>query len=552
MWLIDTRTLELKLFREPAEIEYSYAILSHTWNDDEVSYQDFQDPLQRTNMRGFGKIAGTCRLAHARGLRYAWVDTCCIDKSSSAELSEAINSMFRWYMESALCIVFLEDLPAQASFEHHFPACKWLTRGWTLQELIAPRKVEFYDISWTYRGCKPDLNAFLAGVTRIDQEVLTNSQAMFDVPVARRMSWASMRQTTRIEDKAYCLLGIFGVNMPMIYGEGAKAFMRLQEEIVKDTGDLSIFAWVDLPPGLSGMDSWIQQSYRGIFARSPREFANCHNIRQRIRGVFLNKEFTVTNKGLRIETALVDVPSASQDLVWNLGVSDEVDWPMDNPGGWVGVYLAKTANGYVRSNPYALFKAGPGTMRIRCDSALIHIQKDLRAFESESIEKRFRGAICIDFAQVPCQIVAVMPPQLWDEKRHLFLNLGEGINAYILLRIHFTINPDSSAQLLVTCSTMFEPVCAIWTEDHPFWDRLFQFMNVAKELSDYVAADYLRGEMLSLGVSRLSSTDVCKVKHPQLDSIIDFQVAMKPHLAESQPCFRLQLVMKQDFNNMHR
>ncbi|KAI1407931.1 HET-domain-containing protein [Hypoxylon sp. FL1857] len=436
MWLIDTTTFEQKLVREPAEIEYSYAILSHTWNDEELSYQDFQKPLQeRAYMKGFGKIVGTCRLASERGLR-------------SSELSEAINSMFRWYIESATCIVFLEDLPPQA-------------------------RVEFYDASWTYRGSKPELNTFLAGVTGIDLEVLT-----------RRMSWASMRQTTRIEDKAYCLLGIFGVNMPMIYGEGAKASARLQEEIVKDTGDLSIFAWVDLPPGSSGADSWIQQSYRGIFARSPREFANCRQMRQRVKGVILNKEFTVTNKGLRIETALVDIPQASQDLILNLGISDNADRTMDDAGGWVGVYLAKTASGY-----------------------------DLRASESESIENRFRGAICVDFSRARCQIVSVMPLQLWDERRSLFLNVGEGINAYHLLRV----------QILVTCSTMFEPICAVWTEDHPFWNTLFQFMNGAKELSDY---------------------------HPQSNLTINIQVAMKPHIAETQPCFRLELIIGESISNM--
>ncbi|KAI1139396.1 HET-domain-containing protein [Hypoxylon sp. FL0543] len=550
MWLIDTRTHELKLFRDPAEIEYSYAILSHTWGDHEISYQDIQNPFQRNSGR-FGKIAGACRLAHARRLRYAWVDTCCIDKSSSAELSEAINSMFKWYMQSALCIVYLEDLPSEGSFEQHFPACKWLTRGWTLQELIAPRVVEFYDASWTYRGCKSDLKTFLAGVTRIDEEVLSDSQTMFEVPVARRMSWASMRQTTRVEDKAYCLLGIFDVNMPMLYGEGARAFMRLQEEIVKETGDLSIFAWVDLPPGLSGADPWIRQSYRGVFARSPREFANCHSLRQRIKGVFLNKEFTVTNKGLRIETALVDVPSASQDFVWNLGVSDEVNWSIGDPGGWVGVYLAKTATGYVRSNPYCLFKAGPETIRNRCDSALIHIQKDIRASESEKIEKRFRGAICVDFSQVSCEIVAIMPPQLWDEKRRLFLNMGEGINAYLRLRFYLWDSPGISFPLLVTCSTMFEPGCAIWTEDHPFWDDLLLFTNVAKELTDYVAADYLRGQILSWGGSQLSSTDACKLKHPQFRSMVYIQVAIRPHVAESQPCFKLVLSTEGAFDEMN-
>ncbi|KAI0108772.1 HET-domain-containing protein [Hypoxylon sp. NC0597] len=544
MWLIDTTTLELKLVGEPADIEYSYAILSHTWSDEEVSYQDIQNIERASRMKGFGKIVGTCRLASARGLRYAWVDTCCIDKSSSAELSEAINSMFRWYTESAVCVAFLEDLPSHGSFEDYFPSCKWLTRGWTLQELIAPRVVEFYDASWTFRGCKPELNSFLAGVTRIDQSVLSDSQAVFEVPVARRMSWASMRQTTRIEDKAYCLLGIFGVHMPMIYGEGSNAFMRLQEEIVKDNGDLSIFAWVDSPPGLSGVDGWMRQTYRGVFARSPREFAGCHQIRQRIRGVFLNKEFTVTNKGLRIEAALVDVPSDSQDLILNLGVSDQADWSMNDPGGWVGVYLAKTANGYVRSKPYSLFKAAPGTIRYRCDRALLHIQKDLRASESESIEKRFRRAIYLDFSQAPCQIIGIMPLELWDGKRSLFLNLGEGINAYLLLRFWLPNQPNSSFRLLVTFSTMFEPVCAIWTENHPLWDSMLKYMNQAKELSDYVAANYLRMQLESLGTSQLSSADVCKIEHPQSNSVSHIQTRMESHVFEAQPCFRLKLILE--------
>ncbi|KAI2466938.1 HET-domain-containing protein [Annulohypoxylon bovei var. microspora] len=543
MWLIDTVTYKLKLVTEPTE--YAYAILSHTWEEDEISFQEFQNPSAARGARGgngFSKIQRTCQLAAERGLRYAWVDTCCIDKSSSAELSEAINSMFRWYAHSAMCIVFLADLPPESSFEDHFPRCRWLTRGWTLQELVAPRTLEFYDASWRLRGRKPELNSYLASVTRIDEAVLRDSQSMFEVPIARRMSWASMRQTTRVEDKAYCLMGIFGVNMPMIYGEGERAFTRLQEEIAKDTTDPSLFAWVDLDPGTAG---WMQQNYRGIFARSPREFASCHSLRPRIRDAVLDKEFTITNKGLRIETALVNVPSASQDLVWNLGVSERDDWPKDNVCGWVGIYLAKTANGYVRSKPWCLFIAEPGVMRNRCETSLIYIRKELRASETEWVEKRFHRALCVDSTQASCQIVAALPQQLWDQNRCLFLNQGQGINAYLLLRFSLINDPQSIVQLLVTCSTMGEPICVVWTEDHPLWNHLLQFMENAEEMSDYVAADYLKIHFLSLRWSEPPPFEVDRVRYRRSNVMINLKAELKPHIFQAQPCYRLDLVLEQ-------
>ncbi|KAI0379436.1 HET-domain-containing protein [Hypomontagnella monticulosa] len=545
MWLIDTQCKDIRLVQITAPEEYSYAILSHTWEDEEVSFQDFHDLDRRVEMKGFNKIAWTCRLASERGLRYAWVDTCCIDKTSSAELSEAINSMFMWYMTSAVCFVYLSDHPPQLSFEDHFRRCRWLTRGWTLQELIAPRAAEFYDAAWNFRGRKPELNSFLAHVTNIDEAVLKDSQVLFEVPVGRRMSWAARRQTTRIEDLAYCLLGIFGVNMPMIYGEGAKAFMRLQEEIVKETNDLSLFAWSDIPPSLSGTESWMQQHYRGIFARSPREFANCHHLRPRIKDAFLTKEFTVTNKGLRIETALVSVPGVTEDFVWNLGVSERDDWPKDSVEGWVGVYLAKTANGYVRSKPYSLFRAEPQMRRYRCDSAPIHIRKDLRALESEPIENRFRNAICVKLDRAPSRIAAVAPPQLWDQNRMLFLNQGQGINAYILLRFNLVEDSNSAFRLLVACSTMINPpVCRIWAENHPLWDSVLEFVNTAKEVSDYVAADYLRMQFLPL-VTELSSVAACSIKHPHSNAMINLQAILQPYSFQGQDCFALELVLGQ-------
>jgi hypothetical protein len=192
--------------------------------------------------KGFSKIIETCRLARERGLGYAWIDTCCIDKSSSAELTEAINSMFNWYKESAICFAFLSDLPASECevLENELRRCRWFTRGWTLQELIAPENVEFYDQGWQWRGTKKSLQQELFDITGIDHEILEDSNLLSTIPVARRMSWASTRKTSRVEDRAYSLLGLFDVNVPLIYGEGPKAFFRLQEEIMKQYNDLSL------------------------------------------------------------------------------------------------------------------------------------------------------------------------------------------------------------------------------------------------------------------------------------------------------------------------
>ncbi|KAI6002305.1 hypothetical protein F5J12DRAFT_906395 [Pisolithus orientalis] len=144
------------------------------------------------------------------GYTWLWIDTCCIDKRSSAELSEAINSMYRWYRNSQMCYVYLND---------------WFSRGWTLQELVAPKEAEFFNKSWVSIGIKQDLTSLLEDITRIPEKSVR--------AVAHIMSWAADRKTTRVEDRAYSLLGLFGVNMPMLYGEGSKAFQRLQLEIIR-------------------------------------------------------------------------------------------------------------------------------------------------------------------------------------------------------------------------------------------------------------------------------------------------------------------------------
>jgi hypothetical protein len=190
------------------------------------------------------------RQAAHDGHEYIWIYTCCIDKSSSAELSEAINSMYAWYQKAEICYAVLDDVPGPdaADFEAEFKASRWFTRGWTLQELLAPRNVVFFGRPLTgpsiMLGDRTSLCGLISTSTAIAEEDLIGSAYCQYCTVAQKMSWASKRETTREEDIAYSLMGLFSVNMPLLYGEGARAFMRLQEEITNISDDQSIFAWV--------------------------------------------------------------------------------------------------------------------------------------------------------------------------------------------------------------------------------------------------------------------------------------------------------------------
>ncbi|RSL45093.1 hypothetical protein CEP51_016139 [Fusarium floridanum] len=235
MRLLHTEDFELKTFlgkKKPA-----YAILSHTWGRDEVLFQDFQhDAIGDWRERhGAAKVIGAAAQAASDGYQFIWIDTCCIDKSSSAELSEAINSMYAWYKRAKVCYAYLEDiLVPDASI---LGLSRWFTRGWTLQELIAPSDVRFFNASWEFIGRRDQLATLISDITRIDADLLKHGQQSLleTYPIGQRMAWAAGRNTTRTEDMAYCLLGLFQVNMPLLYGEGRKAFLRLQEEILKQS-----------------------------------------------------------------------------------------------------------------------------------------------------------------------------------------------------------------------------------------------------------------------------------------------------------------------------
>jgi len=224
----------------------SYAILSHTWeaDDQEVIFKDLADGTG-TSKTGYRKIRFCGEQARRDGVQYFWVDSCCIDKSSSAELTEAINSMFRWYRNAAKCYVYLSDVSTGDSNQHAqlaaFRQSRWFTRGWTLQELLAPRSVEFFSREGTQLGDKKSLELHIHEITGVAVQALQGS-SLTQFSVTERMTWAAKRATSIEEDQAYCLLGIFDIHLPLIYGEGKEnAFRRLRKEISAFDGEYIMF-----------------------------------------------------------------------------------------------------------------------------------------------------------------------------------------------------------------------------------------------------------------------------------------------------------------------
>ncbi|KAK1760341.1 vegetative incompatibility protein HET-E-1 [Echria macrotheca] len=216
MWLINTETLRLKSFQVTAP---RYAILSHRWgcDEDEVTFDQWQDDHDKISSKpGYLKIVQACKQAQADDLEYLWVDTNCIDKRSSAELSEAINSMYRYYGQAMICYAYLQDVldtgPTPEDPGRQFEESLWFTRGWTLQELLAPRKLVFFTAEWRRIGTKSGLEDVISRITGIPKSYLQPNNIR-SASIATRMCWVSNRVTTRLEDIAYCMLGILKIHM---------------------------------------------------------------------------------------------------------------------------------------------------------------------------------------------------------------------------------------------------------------------------------------------------------------------------------------------------
>ncbi|KAK2616417.1 hypothetical protein QQS21_000659 [Conoideocrella luteorostrata] len=377
MWLINTTTISLELFY--GDETPAYAILSHTWGDDELSFQEFRglarlgtcDEIR--NKAGYRKIVATCEQARSDGYRYAWVDTCCIDKSSSAELTEAINSMFAWYRSSQICYAMLGDLSIHDDaiisqhrlLQERLEKCRWFTRGWCLQELLAPRHIRFFSHDWREIGTKDCLGDILSRITGIPKTVLIAPQGkdLHDLPVARRISWMARRRTTRIEDLSYSLLGILGIHMPMLYGEGSMAFQRLQEEIIRKYNDMSIFAWRGAPRA---------SEYMPVLASSPSDFLRdaVHDGEEEhssssLLGDKLRTQFSLTNQGIYFPTARIYCQNGTEEYRYQYllalnyrdaafrGIRDQ-DWYIAlqkvGPGLFVRIYESPERQKAFRNN----------------------------------------------------------------------------------------------------------------------------------------------------------------------------------------------------------
>lgn len=297
-----------------------YAILSHRWLEDpnqEVVFADIEEidrtiasksnrseelvvknayfaGTRSTTKDGFAKIRGAAQQALRDGYDIIWIDTCCIDKSSSAELSEAINSMFAWYKAANICYAYLSDVTSKVELKNS----RWWQRGWTLQELSAPRELTFFDSKWVSIGQKKHLDIEISHITGIDPNIINGTLPLDAFSIAQRMSWASNRSTTRTEDMAYCLMGIFEVNMPLVYGEGEKAFLRLQQEIMKESDDETIFAWKD--PAI------LPTVRHSLLATHPSAFTSSGSIR-RYEDSDDRSPFTMTNKGINITLDLISL-----------------------------------------------------------------------------------------------------------------------------------------------------------------------------------------------------------------------------------------------------
>ena len=316
MHLIDTTTLELHEFY--GDKTPSYAILSHRWEDGEVSYKEFRK-RRNPEKQGWNKIKSFCKLAREDGYAYVWVDTCCIDKSSSAELQEAINSMFNWYRAAGLCYAYLSDVPEDDEVEapnSAFRQSQWFTRGWTLQELLAPTCLIFISKEWNCFGSRKGLSYTISDITGIPCHLLSNfysfgtesfsKDPMDDCSIADVMFWAAKRKTTRPEDTAYCLLGLFGVQLPLLYGEGNKAFRRLQIQLIDAYDDDSIYVW-------NATDTEDTSDYRhenlsisGLVASSPADFAFSRNI------TFINWDYghpldRITSRGVETKRPMLSL-----------------------------------------------------------------------------------------------------------------------------------------------------------------------------------------------------------------------------------------------------
>ncbi|KAG2362604.1 hypothetical protein BDR07DRAFT_1011962 [Suillus spraguei] len=241
---------------EAVMMYFRWVMLSHRWGMNEPMLRDIQhkDIYSLDPVGGTVKLQNFCKAARDAGYRWAWSDTCCIDKQSNYEVQKSVNSMFVWYYHSALTIVYLSDVPP-LSKSGALAESAWNMRGWTIPELLAPKVILFYKADWTLYLDDRSYNhkESVAIMRELQHSTGINAQALVafrpEMRDAReKLQWASSRLTTIQEDIAYSLFGVFGVHLPVIYGERKQnALGRLLQEIIARSGDISALDWVGKP-----------------------------------------------------------------------------------------------------------------------------------------------------------------------------------------------------------------------------------------------------------------------------------------------------------------
>lgn len=294
MRCLNTTTFQIKEADHAWFKRQGYAILSHRWSSSEILFHEidaYGEELRRTKGRhankALDKILGACFIARQQSFQWMWMDSCCINRRSPMDLTESINSTFRWYREASVCIAYLADIvvpPPRSTTSTLFddrtgrPSI-WFTRAWTLQELLAPTSMQFYDSNWRFMGTRGQLAKPIQQITGIKTQFLTGAEDFRSACIATKMSWMAGRQTTQVEDMAYSMLGIFNVSMKASYGDGPLAFIKLQQELIYKN-DESLFAW-RMPPGenIKGRSSvpslQIGPGEWGLMAASPAWYAGC-------------------------------------------------------------------------------------------------------------------------------------------------------------------------------------------------------------------------------------------------------------------------------------
>jgi hypothetical protein len=341
MRLLHTATLQLHEGEHTKFREDGYAVLSHRWGPNEITLHQFESHAEQLksdtgeSSPQLDKIRGACETAHSKDIRWLWIDSCCIDKRDLVETTEAINSMYKWYHNSALCIVYLHDVKKDDSGARGIADAQifkrlgqdgpseWWSRGWTLQELLAPLELEFYDKDWAYMGTRTELKSPIRNITGIDERYLTGEVDFRTACIAQKMSWIAGRITTREEDIAYCMVGIFGVALTPIYGEGLRAFTRLQEALLSSNCmDESLFAWKMPAPNVGRRyhrtgASWNADEW-GLLAPSPEWFAGSGNIKTFDHCPPRMGLFTVEPNGIRAPMGR-NIRTAEYELMARLG-----------------------------------------------------------------------------------------------------------------------------------------------------------------------------------------------------------------------------------------